>query len=43
VRAPSALQFHATFAAPPSRSSSPAMRITGTGASGETRDTSPNQ
>jgi hypothetical protein len=43
VRDPSALQFHATLAAPPRRCSSFEISTTGTGASGEMRDTSPNQ
>ena len=43
VREPSAAQFQATLAAPPSLCSSPPTRTTGTGASGEIRDTSPIQ
>ena len=40
-RAPSATRHFATFAAPPSRSSSRSTASTGTGASGEMRSTSP--
>ena len=43
VRAPSAAQLLATLAAPPRRSSWFLKRTTGTGASGEMRETSPNQ
>ncbi|VEB43948.1 Uncharacterised protein [Chromobacterium violaceum] len=35
--------FRATLAAPPARSSLRPILATGTGASGEMRDTSPNQ
>ena len=43
VFAPSAAQLLATFAAPPGLSSSSRYQTTGTGASGEMRETSPNQ
>ena len=43
VSAPRSLQFHATLAAPPSLCSSFVIKTTGTGASGEMRETSPNQ
>ena len=41
--APSTTALNATFAAPPRRSSLRVTRTTGTGASGEIRETSPNQ
>ena len=41
--APSAAALRATLAAPPGRSSLRSTLTTGTGASGEIRDTSPNQ
>ena len=43
TRAPRAAQLRATLAAPPGRSSTRSTFTTGTGASGEMRDTSPNQ